>query len=104
MHSGMNAKFEELRARLGEVSDLERARAVLSWDRSTYMPPAGAEARATQAATLTRIAHARFISDAIGQLLDDLEVEFSGSEYDSYEASLVRTTRRKYDRERKLSP
>jgi carboxypeptidase Taq len=100
----MNAKFEELRARLGEVSDLERARAVLSWDRSTYMPPAGAEARATQAATLTRIAHARVISDAIGQLLDDLEVEFSGSEYDSYEASLVRTTRRKYDRERKLSP
>jgi carboxypeptidase Taq len=104
MHSSMNAKFEELRARLGEISDLERARDVLSWDRSTYMPPTGAEARATQIAALARIAHVRFVSDDIGQLLDDLEVEVEASDYDSFEASLIRATRRKYDRERKLSP
>jgi carboxypeptidase Taq len=100
----MNAKFGELRARLGEISDLERARDVLSWDRSTYMPPAGTEARATQEATLTRIAHAKFVSDGIGQLLDDLEVEVDTSDDESFEASLIRATRRKYDRERKLSP
>jgi carboxypeptidase Taq len=104
VHSSMSHKFEQLRARLGEISDLERAQAVLSWDRSTYMPPAGAEARATQIAALARIAHALFVSDDIGQSLDDLELEVEASDHDSFEASLIRATRRKYDRERKLSP
>lgn len=35
-------KFDELKARLAEISDLERAAAVLGWDQQTYMPPGGA--------------------------------------------------------------
>ena len=98
----MGAKFYQLRTRLGEIMDLGAASAVLSWDQQTYMPPGGAEARAMQISTLTKTGHDWFVSDEIGQLLDDLEAELSGADYDSFEASMVRVTRRAYDRERKL--
>ena len=65
--------LDALKARLGEVADLEAAAAVLSWDQETYMPPAAAEARAQQLATLQTLAHTRFTDDATGQLLDDAE-------------------------------
>ncbi len=98
----MSAKFDQLRTRLGEISDLQTAGAVLAWDQQTYMPPAGAEARAMQLSTLAKTAHGWFVSDDIGQLLEDLEAEFSGADFDSFEASLVRVTRREYDRDRRL--
>ena len=50
-------RFDELRRRLGEIHDLEKAAGLLSWDEETKMPPTGAEARAEQRATLNRIAH-----------------------------------------------
>jgi carboxypeptidase Taq len=98
----MSAKFDELRTRLGEIFDLGAAGAVLGWDQQTYMPSGGAEARAMQLSTLRKTAHNWFVSDEIGQLLEDLEAELADADYDSFEASLVRVTRREYDRERKL--
>jgi carboxypeptidase Taq len=99
----MNAKFEELTARLGEVADFNSAAGVLSWDQQTYMPPGAIRARAQQLTTLRRTAHERFTSDEIGQLLDDLEPQAAELEHGSFEASLIRVTRRDYDRQRKLS-
>ncbi|MFN2182443.1 MAG: carboxypeptidase M32, partial [Anaerolineae bacterium] len=98
----MSAKFDELKNRLGEIYDLGAAGAVLGWDMQTYMPPGGAEARAMQLSTIRKTTHNWFVSDEIGQLLEDLEGELAGADYDSFEASLVRVTRRHYDRERKL--
>jgi carboxypeptidase Taq len=98
----MNAKFEELRTRLGEISDLSAAASLLNWDQHTYMPSGGAKARATVVATLSRATHQRFVSDEIGQLLDDLEPAVKDLGFESFEASLVRVTRRNYDRQRKL--
>ncbi|MCL7455084.1 MAG: carboxypeptidase M32 [Anaerolineae bacterium] len=99
----MNAQFEELIARLGEIADFNNAAGVLSWDQQTYMPPGAIRARAQQLTTLRRTAHERFTSDEIGQLLDDLEPQVAELEPGSYEASLIRVTRRDYDRQRKLS-
>ncbi len=98
----MSARFDQLRTRLGEISDLYAAAALLGWDQQTYMPPAGAEARAMQLSTLTKTAHRWFVSDEIGQLLEDLEAELSGADYHSFEASMVRVTLREYDRDRRL--
>src|SRR5262245_32597858 len=42
----------ELRQRLREISDLNAAGALLSWDQSTYMPDGGAVARGRQSAML----------------------------------------------------
>ena len=100
----MEAKLQELRTRLVEVNDLESAAAVLDWDQTTYMPPGGAAARARQIATLSRLAHVKFTSSAIGRLLDDLRPYEQGLPYDSDEASLIRVTRREYEKAIKVPP
>jgi carboxypeptidase Taq len=100
----MTDRLHRLKDVLGEVADVNRAAAVLSWDQETYMPPGGVANRADQLTTLRRIAHVRFTSDEVGELLDQASVEVAGEPFDSDDASLVRVTRRDYDHARKLTP
>ena len=95
-------KFDELKARLAEISDLERAAAVLGWDQQTYMPPGGTAARSEQLATLSKLAHQHFISDEMGDLLEASAQETDGMDHGSDEASLVRVTRRDYQKARRV--
>jgi len=94
----MEAKLRELKTRLAEINDLNSAAALLTWDQLTYMPPGGATARARQLATLKRVAHEKFIDPAIGKLLEELRPYEESLPYDSDEASLIRVTRRDYER------
>src|SRR5437764_666798 len=66
----VEARLAELKQRLREISDLEAADAVLSWDHATFMPAGGAPARARQGALLSRLAHERSVDPALGRLLD----------------------------------
>ena len=66
----MDERLAELRRRLGEVSDLRSASALLDWDQMVMMPPAGAAVRADRQATLERVAHERFVDDRIGELVE----------------------------------
>jgi len=100
----MEAKLEELKVRLVEINDLKSAAGLLGWDQNTYMPSGGAPARARQIATLERLAHVKFTDAGIGQLLDDLRPYEEGLPYDSDEASLIRVTRRDYERAVKVPP
>ncbi|MGD8736304.1 MAG: carboxypeptidase M32 [Anaerolineae bacterium] len=100
----MEEKLEELRTRLAEIKDIQSAAAVLVWDQMTYMPPGGAPARARQGATLERLAHEKFIAPEIGRLLDDLQPYEESQPYDSEDASLLRITRRDYQRAIRLPP
>jgi carboxypeptidase Taq len=95
-------RLRELKTRLGEIADLQAAANVLEWDQMTYMPPGGTAARAEQLATLRKTAHALFVSDEVGRLLEELQPEAVDLDYDSNEASLVRVTARDYKRERKI--
>jgi carboxypeptidase Taq len=94
--------LERLRDALGDVSDLLRAGAVLGWDQETYMPRGGVEDRASQLATLRRLAHERFTSSEMAGLLERAESEADGLPADSDEASLVRVTRRDLEQEVRL--
>lgn len=98
----MSERLRRLKDTLGEVSDLNRAAAVLAWDQETYMPPGGIASRADQLTTLRRLAHIRFTADDVGGLLDELDGEVGALPFDSDDASLVRVTRRDYDHARKL--
>ena len=100
----METKFQELKTRLLEVNDIWSAAGLLHWDQSTYMPPGGAAARARQMATLDRLSHEKFTDPAIGRLLDALEPYQQSLPYDSDEASLLRLTRRRYERAIKVPP
>lgn len=100
----MQAKLQRLKELLGEVADIRRAAAVLGWDQETYMPPGGAAQRGQQLATLSRLAHIKFTSDEIGQLLDDLQPYVAERDPDSDEARLVKVTRREYDKATRVPP
>lgn len=102
--STASVKLNELKKRLAEISDINQAAAVLAWDQQTYMPPGGAAARAQQLATLSHIAHEKFIDDALGHLLDELHGYAGSLPYDSDDASLIRVTKRDYDKARKVPP
>jgi carboxypeptidase Taq len=100
----MQAKFKELKDRLMEIYSLKSIVGVLFWDQATYMPPGGASARARQMAILEKLAHEKLIHPAIGKLLEDLQPYEKSLPYDSYEASLIRVSRREYERAVKVPP
>jgi carboxypeptidase Taq len=95
-------QLQSLKRQLAEIHDLESAASLLYWDQATYMPPAGASARGRQMATLHQIAHTKFVDLSIGQLLDDLRPYEEGLPYHSDEASLIRVTRRNYERAQRV--
>jgi len=94
----MSDDLTTLRERLAEVSDLSRSAGVLGWDQRVTMPPKGTEARAEALATLGRIAHERFTDPEIGRLLDRLAPLEESLPYDSDDASLIRVTRRDWQK------
>jgi carboxypeptidase Taq len=100
----MSEKLEQLKERLGEVSDIQHAASVLGWDQQVNMPPMGNEARGQQLATLSKIAQEKFISDDVGQLIEDLKQEYAGADPDSDEAALIHVTARNYDKARRVPP
>jgi len=98
----VNERFAELKTRLSEIHDLRRAQEVLFWDQTVMMPPGGGPVRGAQLTTLDRIAHERFISPEIGDLLAGLASYEESLAYDSDEASLIRTTRRDWEKARRV--
>ena len=98
----MDAGFRELRQRLAEVSDLGRTAGVLGWDQRVMMPVRGTESRAQQLATLTRISHEKFTDPEIGRLLETLAPHVESLPYDSDDASLIRITRRDWEKARRV--
>jgi carboxypeptidase Taq len=96
--------FERLRERLAEVNDLTKAATLLLWDQRVMMPPGGAAARAEALGTTGRLAQERFIDEEVGRLLDELRGLEESSDYDSFEASLIRVTRRQYEKATRVPP
>jgi carboxypeptidase Taq len=88
----------ELKERLAEISDVQRAQSVLAWDMEVWMPPAGQRSRATQLATLESIAHSRLTDDRIGELLEELAPYAASLRPDERDACFLRAARRQYDK------
>ena len=94
--STLQSSLADLKYRLWEIYDLNAAGSVLTWDEVTYMPKAGAAARARQSALLRRVAHERFVDPAFGGLIDRLEPY--ANRFSAHDASLIRVARRDYEK------
>jgi carboxypeptidase Taq len=98
--------LEELRERLGRIHDLSRAASLLAWDERTMMPPAGAEARSEQLATLARVRHEMFTDESVGGLIETVRSELGDeAEADagtSLGADLVRVVSRDWEKARRV--
>ena len=98
----MDADLRALRERLAEISDLARAGGVLLWDQKVTMPVGGHPARAEALATLSRITHEKFVDAEIGRLLERLTPLEDSLDYDSDDASIIRVTRRDWEKQRRV--
>ncbi|HKZ85900.1 MAG TPA: carboxypeptidase M32 [Anaerolineae bacterium] len=97
-------KYQQLKERMAEIMDVTMAAALLNWDQQTQMPPAGAEARAQQLGTLSKIAHQMHVADETGRLIEAAAADLDGADYDSDEAAFVRVARRDYEQATRLPP
>jgi carboxypeptidase Taq len=98
----MTTQYHKLLEKVYEINDLNKATAVLGWDKEVNMPPKGLEARVQQLTTLSRLTHTLSTSDEMGQLIEDAAAELNGADYDSNEASLLRLLKKNYDDARKV--
>ena len=88
--------MDQLRRRLGQISDLKAAAGLLSWDQETYMPPEAGEIRGQQMATLAGLAHELFTDAQTAALLDGAHPQ------DDTDGAVLRITRRDHDKATKL--
>ena len=95
-------QLQRLKQALGVVADLRHTESVAGWDSRVFMPVRGAPARADVSATLGRLAHEQFVSDDVGELLEELRPYEENLDYDSDDASLIRVTRRDWERNRRV--
>ncbi len=84
-----------LRHRLGWIHDLTSSAAVLEWDQETYLPDGATALRATQVATLRRLAHEAFTDAETGRLLN-AAADVAGLPADDEVTALVRVVQRDY--------
>jgi carboxypeptidase Taq len=74
--------YAKFLCRLKEIATLRSVAALLRWDQETHMPPAGAEDRSEQSALLSTMAHEKFVSSEMADLLEALRVtEETASEF-----------------------
>jgi Zn-dependent M32 family carboxypeptidase len=98
----MPTEYEKLVQRVHEINDLNKASALMMWDREVNMPRAGSAERIAQITTLSSLIHRMATSDELGELIENAAAELDGADYDSNEASLIRLLRRDYADARKL--
>ncbi len=93
----MNETYNQLKAHLAEIADLNHAAALVGWDQQVYMPQGAAEEHGNMLGTIGKIAHEKFTSDEVGRLLEDLKKEMPGLDPDSEEYRLIKVTAKDYD-------
>ncbi len=100
----MSQRLEQLKLRMGQLSDLSHAMSLAHWDQQTMMPPRGGEARAESLATLTRISHEMFVDDETGRLLEGAAAEVNGADPDSDDKRMLALVRRQWEKARRVPP
>ena len=64
---------KKLRDRIRELRDLDAVVSLLDWDEETGLPPGARERRGQQLGTVETIAHDLLVSDALGDLIEEVQ-------------------------------
>lgn len=94
--------YDALMRECFELDLIRSTAATLGWDEQTQLPPKATPHRAEQNAFLSKLAHERFTSPQIGELLSAIEASDLVADLDSDAAANARELRRSYDRATKL--
>jgi carboxypeptidase Taq len=94
----MNKDFQELKARLADIADLNQAAALLGWEQQTYMPSGAAESRGNQQAIIGRLVQEWSTSPELGKLLERLKPYAESLDPDSDEARLITVSARDFSK------
>jgi carboxypeptidase Taq len=81
---------------IADVTDLRHASALLAWDERVNMPPGGVPAHAEMLATVRRIAHEKFTSVEVGELLEQAADEIKTLPQDHDACRIVEVATRDY--------
>ncbi len=95
--------LSKLKKLAAEIHDIETTLAVLDWDQQVNMPRAGGAGRANQISLFSKMGHELFVSEKMGELLDNLDPDTLGLDQDSDDACLIRQFSKKYHKQ-KLVP
>jgi carboxypeptidase Taq len=87
----VNDPYAELERRFGRMSAVNRAGAILNWDRSTMMPEGASADRADQLATLNVVSHEMMVAPDMPELLGRAEQGKAG--LDRWRAANLREMR-----------
>src|ERR1700742_4311527 len=98
----MSEQMQALKSRLGTLADLDGATELAVWDQQCKMPPNGGQARAEVLSTLASLRHEMFTEDQTGRLLDAAGADLDGPEPDSDEARLIKVTRRRWEKSKRV--
>jgi len=89
--------LDELKRLLSQVSDLNAAAGLMSWDQETQMPPEAARVRGLQMATLAGLSHELFTAPRLSELLEQAQ---PGE--DETDVALLKVTRRDHAKATRL--
>ena len=92
----MASALDTLNERIREVADLRHAADLLEWDERVCMPAGGATTHGEMQATVRRLAHEKFTTAEVGDLLGRARDELGGADPDGREARLLAVTARDY--------
>jgi carboxypeptidase Taq len=104
-----SAAYKELVGKLKEISHLENAVSVLSYDRMVFMPESAAVARGSQMSILAKIIHEKATDPQLEKLLEQANRDMNADKNDSKEIRddahiLLRLAREEYDKKTRIPP
>ncbi|NIB98422.1 carboxypeptidase M32 [Halobacterium sp. R2-5] len=86
--------YEALLDHYEQISNVNAANSLLSWDQEVMMPEGGTPARSQQKSALSSLSHDLLTEEQVGEWLDELE----DADLDDEQAAVVREIRRQYER------
>jgi len=90
-----NNSYQNLAARLEEISRLNGVMGIIQWDQEVTMPSGASAARANQISALAGVIHERMTDKALGECLDELNAQ--RDEFSVFERCNIMEARREYD-------